>query len=490
MRKTFLGATIGAVAGGAAGAMFATVSLLVDSSITADAKWLLGLSAGIGAYAGLLIGSLSAGAAAASGRTRHAVAVISLGLAAAALSAQFVFGLRRPVVLLLCATAGALAAARSFRRLRPATAAAPRQRWFQFNLGMLLAIVFVVSAALATYVSGPLEQQRIAARVVASGGEVRYEARAPAWMTELLGDWSRHWFDRVTELQIRDAVNADIPQLSRLPHLRRLALGGKGLTDEGLSCLTSLRRLESLSLFGLPAISDAGLKFLPELESVDDLWLADLEIGDAGFQHVKRMPRLRQLSLYKLPITDAGLTAIEDLRTLEVLSLHDLPELTDDGFESLGRLTGLKELDVLKCNIVTDAGLVHLKSLDKLEKLRLSTAGVTGACFQELESLTALRWLAVRSIGLTDDGLKAIARLDRLKWLEIDDSSITDNGLANVENLKDLEFLSFTNTAITDAGLEHLRSLKHLKGYLYAGSKVTEEGVSRLRNEMQLGQSR
>lgn len=486
MRKTLLGAAIGVVAGGGVGALFAAACMFVDRTISADGSWLFGLNAAIGAYAGLLIGGLSASTHVAGGSYGRAVAFVGLGLGGAVLLAQFVFGLTHPIVLLFCATAGALAGARTWQWRNPPGGERPRRRWFQFNLGMLLAVVFAVSAALATYVSGPLEQSRIAARVVAGGGHVRYETKAPYWVIELLGDASRHWFDSLTEVQGRDARDADIPRLKRLPHLKRLGVGGSELTDRGLRQLAPWEQLTSLGLFSLPAVGDAGFEHLPNLTNVEELWLSNLSISDAGFQHIKRMPRLRKLWLYQVPITDSGLSAIEGLADLEFLSFRNLPNLTDDGLKSISRLTRLNDLEITNCNL-SDAALVHLKSLDKLERLKLrGLRQITGAGLQELEQIGSLRYLETRNTALTDEGLERIARLGRLKWLQIDGTQITDDGFAHVAKLKDLEFLSFTDTAVTSAGLEHLKTLPRLHDYFYSGSKVTEDAVERLRAEMQL----
>lgn len=486
MRKTLLGAAIGLLAGGGVGALFAAASLLVDPTISADGSWLFGLNAAIGAYAGLLIGGLSASTHVAGGSYWRAVAFVGLGLGGAVLLAQFAFGSTRPIVLLLCATAGALAGARAGRRRNPAGGDRPPRRWFQFNLGMLLALVFMVSAGLATYVSGPLEQNRIAARVVAGGGHVRYEAKVPGWVIESLGDASRHWFDSLTEVQVHDARDADIPRLKRLPHLQRLGVGGAEMTDQGLRQLAPWEQLTSLELFNLPAVGDAGFEHLPDLTNVEELWLSKLSISDAGFKQINRMPRLRKLWLYQLPISDSGLSAIAELTELEFLSLHNLPNLTDDGLKSISRLTRLNELEITNCNL-SDAALVHLKSLDRLERLKLrGVRQITGAGFRELEPLGALRFLETRNTALTDDGLETIARLTRLKWLQIDGTQITDDGFAHVARLKDLEFLSFTDTAVTNAGLKHLKALPRLHDYFYSGSQVTDDAVERLRAEMQL----
>ncbi len=66
-------------------------------------------------------------------------------------------------------------------------------------------------------------------------------------------------------------------------------------------------------------------------------------------------------------VTDAGLLYLKDLPKLERLVLDDT-QITDAGLVHLMGLTKLKEL-VLTDTQITDAGLVYLKDLSKLETL-------------------------------------------------------------------------------------------------------------------------
>jgi len=113
-----------------------------------------------------------------------------------------------------------------------------------------------------------------------------------------------------------------------------------------------------------------------------------------------------------------------------------------------------------KPRCVTDADLVHLNGLTKLETLSLAGMEITDAGLGNLEGLTTL------------------------KSLELGRTQITDAGLLNLKGLTKLHSLSLRSTQITDAGILHLKDLPNLQ-WLYLGStKVTDEGVSNLQEAL------
>ena len=469
MRKTLKSAGIGAGAGAAVGILVAIAGALLDLQFTSYLWRLLAIDGATGAYAGFLVGGLSERARAGGSRLRPAAAA-ALGLGAAVLIARFALDVRGLLALLVWGAAGALAVG--------------RPRPLQFSLKSLMAFTVIVSLALAAFVNGPLKQRRLAERAVACGGRVQYATRAPGWAVELLGEVSRHWFDSLTELQLFDASDADIPRLKGLEHLERLALGGPGLTDRGLHQLASLEQLKSLELHDLPSISDEGLDRLPDLKHLEELWLGDFAIRDAGFEQLRRMPQLRKLFLYQTSITDAGFAAIEDLSELEELNMYYARNLTEASFHSLGRLKKLKSLTI-GLRDTSDAAIAELKSLDALESLDLYSGKASGVGFEKLESLASLRCLKFWG-DTTDEGLESIARLSHLKQLECYGYLVTDDGIAKLAALRELETFRFIGGSVTDASLEHLRGFENLNNLDFQCSKLSQAAVNRLREEMWL----
>jgi Leucine-rich repeat (LRR) protein len=128
--------------------------------------------------------------------------------------------------------------------------------------------------------------------------------------------------------------DGDLKWLRGLTELEELAIGGPGITDEGIRQVVALRNLESLHLSGeritekaiehlralkrlsrlsltQTAITDAGLKQLAEIKSLKALNLGWTQIGDAGLEHLAGLVRLEQLSVNNTRVTDRGVKKLQ-----------------------------------------------------------------------------------------------------------------------------------------------------------------------------------
>jgi flagellar basal body-associated protein FliL len=88
------------------------------------------------------------------------------------------------------------------------------------------------------------------------------------------------------------------------------------------------------------------------------------------------------IDLEHTQITEAGLVYLKEMTKLELLALPE--QVTDAGLEHLKGLTNLKELHLNETQI-TDAGLVHLTGLKNLVSLGLHGTQITDAGIAELK---------------------------------------------------------------------------------------------------------
>jgi hypothetical protein len=84
------------------------------------------------------------------------------------------------------------------------------------------------------------------------------------------------------------------------------------------------------------AVTDADLRSLDGLETLEALGLAGTRITDAGLAHLHGLTRLRWLDLDETAVTDAGLGRLHDLAQLEAVYLHGT-SVTDAGVAALRR---------------------------------------------------------------------------------------------------------------------------------------------------------
>jgi hypothetical protein len=147
-------------------------------------------------------------------------------------------------------------------------------------------------------------------------------------------------------------------------------------------------------------------------------------VGDAGLRWLARLTQLRELNLDRCDeITDQGVKALAGLLQLQRLVLRRCDRVTDGGLAALRRLGQLKTLDLNSLDRVTGAGLRALKgsaAAEALTALDLSDSGLddegaAGLC----GALRGLRQLDIRRCAHVSDACLAhVAGLPLLESFE------------------------------------------------------------------------
>ena len=178
---------------------------------------------------------------------------------------------------------------------------------------------------------------------------------------------------------------------------------------------------------------------------VDDAELVRLAQDIAAFGEIQR------LDLSYAAISGATLNALDAMTGLLHLDLSRT-QADDEALAFVAHQAQLMELDVWGCDRITDAGLVHLEALQRLERLELGQCpGVTDAGLPALVALPRLSTLGVAGTRVGDGGLAAIRQMRTLKRLDLAHTSVIGPGLGSVAMLADLWSLSLF-------GCVHLRS--------------------------------
>jgi internalin A len=108
------------------------------------------------------------------------------------------------------------------------------------------------------------------------------------------------------------------------------------------------------------------------------------------------------LSFAETKVTDAGLKELADLESLQTLDLG-ITQVTGAGLKDLAGLKSLQTLD-LGGTKVTDAGLKELAGLKSLQTLDLGGTKVTNAGLKELTGLKSLQTLHLGGTKATEAG--------------------------------------------------------------------------------------
>ncbi|MBN2590959.1 MAG: redoxin domain-containing protein [Sedimentisphaerales bacterium] len=301
--------------------------------------------------------------------------------------------------------------------------------------------------------------------------------------------------------------------LTNFKSLKQLNCDNSSISDAALEHISKISSLERLT-FALSQIKGPGLVHLKNLTSLKELSIPKTSITDDSLMYIKDIISLKRLALYDTQIGDNGLAALENMTSLERLTLGindreiDVNSpITDAGLIHLSKLTKLNYL-TLHRTCITDEGLKHLSSLSNLENLCLNQTKITGKGFAYLNKNAPLKGLELRNTVLNgaglsnlkpwsntlenlvivgakiyDEDLAYLSDLKKLKYINLSSTSISDAGLKNISNIKSLESLYLDNTKITDAGLMLLKDLPNLRKIMVSHTLVTNTGIDTFKKE-------
>jgi internalin A len=300
-------------------------------------------------------------------------------------------------------------------------------------------------------------------------------------------------------------TDAGLAHLRGLGRLRRLQLRGTSVKGTGLVHLSGLRNLRDLDLRKVP-FTDQDAVALASLTTLETLSIESEELTDAGMVHIAPLKNLKRLDFATIHVTAAGLDRLKGWGRLERLLLRvrgvevyrflsQFPELTrlnlairddhsergDLGLASLRTLPKLQDLSMYFPSYPKSL-LDHIGKLKGLRKLNLlGLPDVPTGDYSHLSELTRLEWLWLHGETVDDSVLAHLSGLKELKFLSLGYSKITDAGLAHLSGLTELESLRLDNTAISDEGLVHLVPLKKCKALSIANTRITIDGFSDFR---------
>jgi hypothetical protein len=131
----------------------------------------------------------------------------------------------------------------------------------------------------------------------------------------------------------------------------------------GAAALKSLPNLRSLRFGGCMKFTSDGVKAASELAQLESLQLHHCGVGDDDLTPLAGMARLKSLfvsSQFNGRLTDAGLKHLVQIQTLESLRLAEFVVSSEGGLNVLTKLSQLKTLELSKVGV----------SVADIEKLR------------------------------------------------------------------------------------------------------------------------
>jgi hypothetical protein len=264
-------------------------------------------------------------------------------------------------------------------------------------------------------------------------------------------------------------TDAGLRHLAALPSLQHLDLTGTGITDAGLQLLRHLPRLRTLSL-SWNRLTAAGIRELAHCDELESLNLgSSTELGDAAMRVLAGKRTLRHLTV---GLTDSGMPLLHELPVFKSWQGGDA-ELSLVGRRSVPNLLSLN-------GTFTDRGMRALRGLDGVFSLDIadSRLPITAA---GLEPLTSLAHLTVLSVDAKDDWMRCIAEMPHLRALTAQDTTAGDRGFEALSRSPTIEHIWGRRCHnLHTRGFTALSTMPALRGLSVSCLNVDDEGIATL----------
>lgn len=324
----------------------------------------------------------------------------------------------------------------------------------------------VFSVALAWQLHHAKVQREAVRAVREMGVRVEYSqtaATVPPWLLNCLGVdffYSVETIDMTPARETTDMGQRNhkslLEGLRQLSSVKSLTLRGSHANDETMEIIGTLTKLESLNITSC-SYRNGRIQGVPA-------------ITDVGIAKMSRLNRLSEFALSSGYLTDKSLVVLGKLTELQKLVLRPAGYL-------------------MRGDAFTDVGVKHLAKLDDLRELRLRSSMLTDATLLHLRSMPGLEILDLQGGEFSDSGLASVGKLKTLKELHLlcKTSRVTDSSLPYIMGLPALNTLVI-RCNVTDAGLELLGSVDQVyKSVSIGTSNASDSAVQKLRTRLAAG---
>jgi hypothetical protein len=220
------------------------------------------------------------------------------------------------------------------------------------------------------------------------------------------------------------------------------------------------------------------------------------KLGEAEFKLIGQATTLKKLTLYGSchGLTDATLPLLAGLTNLEELGTDGV-KLSDDGFKGFAAFVNLRSLAFFHPSWAfkefTGAGLAHLKTLEKLERLTFAGSTAGDDALAAVGQLTQLHEFRTWHTAQTQKGNEQLLKLMKLTGIHLGQrlppygkecpASFDDSTLAILAQIPTLESVSVSEARLSAAGLTKLKALPKLKAVKIEQTDISAADVEAVR---------
>ncbi|QDT57273.1 Leucine Rich repeats (2 copies) [Caulifigura coniformis] len=274
----------------------------------------------------------------------------------------------------------------------------------------------------------------------------------------------------------RTELEESLPALKSLHELRVLDLSWTECDDGCLARLGSLPKLEALDLTSCP-ITDRSIEIICSNRVLRRLRIGGTGLTADGIARIAKSLSLTHLATAGLHVSVESVTALAP--TIIAADFGDC-RLGNAHATALANCRALKVLSIRDNDITPDGIKIVLASLN-LEELNVDRLQVDMATMLQISKMPALRaFSAVDCQSIGDDSIAVFAGCPQLRSLDLSGTRVGDDGIGVVCEL-DLQAIVCDGTSVGDEAMESIARVKNLMVLSIAGTGVTSRGISRLR---------
>ncbi len=200
-----------------------------------------------------------------------------------------------------------------------------------------LVIAFAVVTLVVVHANAHWRRNQLVARVHSLGGEVEFQGTGTAW------DYFQIEVPVEVILSNCQIADADMEFLTHFDVVR-LHLEETSLSEEAFERLSTFSHLEELYLYKVP-VSKSGMA-IPNVKSLQRLWLEGQKITDEVATSMSRLRNLRRLDIQRAVISDRAAGEIAKLGNLELINAAE-SQISDTGFREFASLPSLKVIRLI-----------------------------------------------------------------------------------------------------------------------------------------------
>ncbi|XVE58059.1 hypothetical protein DITRI_Ditri04bG0139900 [Diplodiscus trichospermus] len=249
--------------------------------------------------------------------------------------------------------------------------------------------------------------------------------------------------------------DAGVRHLITISTLEKLWISETGITTNGVALFSSLRNLSVLDLGGLP-VTDTTLNSLQVLTKLQYLDLWGSKISNKGALVLQRFPNLSFLNLAWTKVT-----SFPNLSSLECLNMSNCT--INSILQVDGDKAPLVKLIFAGATVMNEAEAFLYMETSFLSLLDISNSSLDRFCF--LTDMKMLEDLDLSSSIIGDDSVELIASIGAsLKSLNLSSTRVSSAGMGILAgHVPKLEILSLSQTSIDDIALSYISLMPSLK---------------------------